>query len=180
MGGGWGSPQANRLVCKCADTAWITCKKLQVFLWKRWSFLAFHMYHKVIRIWVRVSSLVVVGNRWGRICWTPWAAGSIRWMKGGVFIAAQTYWGSWQRKKRWASFSIWLQTVQSLSMFVENRPAQSAVGNAWRKRRHEKVLSRGGIVLAFQILLSMLCVREEMALEPREGREWFCCCWRYM
>jgi hypothetical protein len=27
---------------------------------------------------------------------------------------------------------------------------------AWRKRRQEKVLSTGGIVLAFQILLRML------------------------
>jgi hypothetical protein len=52
-------------------------------------------------------------------------------------------------------FSIWLQTVQRLSMFVEKRPARSTVGKAWRKRRQEKVLSSGGMVLAFQILFRM-------------------------
>jgi hypothetical protein len=48
------------------------------------------------------------------------------------------------------------------------------VGIAFLKSLQAKVLSKGGIVLAFQIFLRMICVWDDIALEPVVGREWFC------
>jgi hypothetical protein len=48
------------------------------------------------------------------------------------------------------------------------------VGRAYLKRRQAKVLSRGGMVLAFQIFCRMVWVWDERALDPVGWREWGC------
>jgi hypothetical protein len=59
-------------------------------------------------------------------------------------------------------------------MCVAKRLTLSAVGIAFLKSLQAKVLSKGGIVLAFQIFLRIISVWEDMALEPVAGREWVC------
>jgi hypothetical protein len=48
------------------------------------------------------------------------------------------------------------------------------VGIAFLNSLQAKVLSKGGIVLAFQIFLRIICVWEDIALEPVAGRERVC------
>jgi hypothetical protein len=57
---------------------------------------------------------------------------------------------------------------------VANLPTLSAVAKACLKRHQAKVLSRGGMVLAFQIFYRIISVWREIALVPVEGSEWVC------
>jgi hypothetical protein len=117
IGEGWGmgvsvwSPQAVKLVLKCAVAAWCTCKGVQIFLWNRWSLLAFQIYQRRSWVLVIVCSVELEGKMFGKICWTPSGTGSMRWVKGFTSELSQTYLGKLQRKNRWESFSTAPQVV---------------------------------------------------------------------
>jgi hypothetical protein len=79
-------------------------QEVQLFLWKRWSFLAFQMCQRSKRVWVKFSSVGLVENRWGIMCCTPSKSGFIRWVDKGVLKLAHTCWGKSHKKNRCAYF----------------------------------------------------------------------------
>jgi hypothetical protein len=139
----------------CAAIAWCTCQGVHVFLWNLLSFLAFHIYHIVVSILVRRSSVIEVGITVCRMSCTPslsWGRLSVR--RGGL-VKNQTTLGSWQRKNRCASSSTAPQTVQCLSIWVLYLDALSPVGSALPINLQVKALISGGRFLLFQAFCKM-------------------------
>jgi hypothetical protein len=133
------------------------------------SFLAFQMYHKVIRILQKRLSEVVLDISVCKITWMP----SFSWGRVSVLIVGEmenhTVRGRWQWKNKWASSSIAPQVAQWSSMWLEYLAPLSAVDKARRISLQVKVLISGASCLIFQAWVRIWLACGSMLLEPCWG-----------
>ena len=144
-----------KLAAMPAATAWCTCQTFHGLFWNLWSFLAFHMYHIVVRMSIICSSVVCWLISWARDSCTPSCSlGKSEEHKDG-FAENQTALAKVHWKKRWASFSELLQVAHSLLILLECFPALSPMAMALLINLQQKVLRRGESILCFQAFLRM-------------------------
>jgi hypothetical protein len=137
---------ASRWVLMCAATVLCTCIGVHVFLWKRWSFLAFQMYHSVIRIFF--------GIRGQTLSWR-WTFVELVGLHHFLVANYQSARRDWKRTKpllgdcNVRGDEHHLPLEQCLSMWEEYLAARSAEASAHLISLHVKALRRGGRSLDF-------------------------------
>lgn len=171
---GWASPVGCSYVAKwwvdiCACIAWWTCQGVHVFLLNLLSFLAFHRYHKVIRIlWNKLWGMEV-GNIVCRIACTPSCSCGMWSVLIGGSLENHTARGSWQWKYKCASSSIYPHTEQCAWMWTLYLATLCPVARALLIKHQVKVLISGGNSLLLHAFCKIRLACGEILLDPCWG-----------
>ena len=116
-------PMQSDDVLMSAATALCTCQTDHAFFWKRVSFLAFHIYHTVVKINLTCSSVVYWLINSDRVSCTPsCSVGKVDVHKEGC-AENHTALAKGQWKNKWASVSSALQVEHSFCEFSYSNPS---------------------------------------------------------
>lgn len=124
--------------------AWCTCQGVQFFLPNLLSFLAFHIYYVVVRIFRNKEFETESDMKVESISCTPSSSSGKLFVRRVGSAKNHTAQAKSQWENRWASVSIMLQVLQCLSMWAKYHATLSPVARVLLISLQDKVLTSRG------------------------------------